>query len=57
MVMPAVIPEAPGEIDAAVALPTGEWWKRFFDGSEDAHIVCRPDGIAEQINPRAARSS
>lgn len=55
MVMPAVIPEAPGEIDAAVALPTGEWWKRFFDGSEDAHIVCRPDGIAEQINPRAAR--
>ena len=31
------------------------WWGNFFDSSEDALIVCRIDGIAQHINPKAAR--
>ena len=31
------------------------WWGNFFDSSEDALIVCRIDGVAQHINPKAAR--
>lgn len=37
------------------SLPTGRWWNGFFGATEEAHVVCRNDGIIEQINPRAAR--
>lgn len=29
------------------------WWRLFFDHSEDALVVCRPDGTIEEANPRA----
>src|ERR1700742_3699852 len=34
---------------------SGRWWKRLFEASADAQMVCRQDGMVEQINPRAAR--
>jgi two-component system, cell cycle sensor histidine kinase and response regulator CckA len=34
---------------------SGRWWKHLFEASADAQLVCRSDGIVEQINPRAAR--
>ena len=34
---------------------TSRWWKTLFEASEDAQVVCRTDGVVEQINPRAAR--
>jgi len=30
------------------------WWQNLFNTSEEAQIVCREDGIALHINPRAA---
>ena len=30
------------------------WWWTVFNTSEDAQIVCREDGIAQNINPKAA---
>ena len=35
--------------------PTSQWWLNVFNASEDAQIVCRRDGTAERINPKAAR--
>jgi len=34
---------------------SGRWWKHLFEASADAQVVCRSDGIVEQINPKAAR--
>ena len=34
---------------------SGRWWKHLFEASADAQVVCRNDGVVEQINPRAAR--
>jgi two-component system, cell cycle sensor histidine kinase and response regulator CckA len=34
---------------------SGRWWKHLFEASADAQMVCRADGIIEQLNPRAAR--
>ena len=31
----------------------GRWWKHLFEASADAQMVCRADGMVEQINPRA----
>ena len=31
------------------------WWENLFLASEDAQMICRPDAIAVQINPKAAR--
>lgn len=31
------------------------WWENFFYSSEDAQIVCRIDGVAQHINPKAAQ--
>ena len=45
-----VIQEALTEWGAA-----SRWWENFFNASEDAQMVCRKDGTAERINPRAAR--
>ena len=28
-----------------------QWWRRFFDHSEDALLVCRSDGTIEEANP------
>ena len=55
MVRPTAISENPGEGGAAAPLPFDGWWKSFFESSEDAHIVCRADGVILQINPRASR--
>src|SRR5579862_5268923 len=45
-VLPA--PNATPELSAG-------WWKHLFEASSDGQMVCRDDGIVEQINPRAAR--
>ena len=45
----------PGDFASVAALPAGRWWDGFFAASEDAHVVCRTDGLIERINPRAAR--
>jgi two-component system cell cycle sensor histidine kinase/response regulator CckA len=34
---------------------SGRWWKHLFEASADAQVVCRNDGIVEQINAKAAR--
>src|SRR6185312_17400554 len=34
---------------------SGSWWKHLFEASADAQVVCRSDGVVEQINPRAER--
>jgi two-component system cell cycle sensor histidine kinase/response regulator CckA len=34
--------------------PASQWWLNFFNASEDPQIVCRTDGVAEHINPKAA---
>ncbi len=41
--------------DAVRTLPPGRehWWRRFFDHSEDALLVCGADGTIEEANPRA----
>jgi PAS domain S-box-containing protein len=31
------------------------WWWNLFNASEDAQIVCRANGIAQHINPKAVR--
>src|ERR1700733_4543954 len=31
------------------------WWWTLFNASEDAQIVCRADGIAQHLNPKAVR--
>jgi len=35
--------------------PASDWWLNCFNASEDAQMVCRPNGIAQHINPKAAR--
>jgi two-component system, cell cycle sensor histidine kinase and response regulator CckA len=32
-----------------------QWWRRLFESSEDAQLVCRADGWIEEANPRACR--
>jgi PAS domain S-box-containing protein len=34
---------------------TSRWWWTLFNASEDAQLVCRADGIAQHINPKAVR--
>ena len=34
---------------------TGRWWKHLFEASTDAQVVCRSDGVVDQINPKASR--
>ncbi|HEY1716974.1 MAG TPA: PAS domain S-box protein [Verrucomicrobiae bacterium] len=34
---------------------TSRWWWILFNASEDAQIVCRADGTAQHINPKAVR--
>src|SRR6185437_3093741 len=33
----------------------GRWWKSLFEASSDAQLVCRDNGLVEQINSRAVR--
>ncbi len=35
--------------------PANQWWWNVFNASEDAQMVCRKDGTAARINPKAAR--
>ena len=35
--------------------PASQWWLNVFNAAEDAQIVCRKDGAAVRINPKAAR--
>src|SRR5579863_701529 len=30
------------------------WWWSLFNAAEDAQMVCRTDGVAQHINPKAA---
>ncbi|HEU5396696.1 MAG TPA: PAS domain S-box protein, partial [Verrucomicrobiae bacterium] len=55
MTIPAVIPESLRESFVAPAPPAERWWSSFFESAEDAHVICRADGVAIRINPRAAR--
>src|ERR1700744_828322 len=34
---------------------TARWWWSFFNAAEDAQMICRADGIALHINPKAIR--
>jgi PAS domain S-box-containing protein len=34
---------------------TSRWWWTLFNASEDAQIVCRADGVAQHLNPKAVR--
>src|ERR1700744_5086681 len=34
---------------------TARWWWSLFNAAEDAQMVCRPDGTAQHINPKAVR--
>lgn len=38
-----------------VVSPFADWWKGFFEASEDAQVICRTNGLVEQLNPGAAR--
>ncbi|MGV3755571.1 MAG: PAS domain S-box protein [Verrucomicrobiota bacterium] len=40
---------SPAESDSARAL----WWRNLFEGSDDAHFVCRANGEVVEANPRA----
>ena len=53
--MPAVISDPPRERTVASGHLPEQWWRSFFESSEDAQIVCRSDGLAVKINPKAAR--
>jgi len=53
--MPAVIPDPPRECPVTPHHLPEQWWRNFFESSEDAQIVCRSDGIMREINPKAAR--
>lgn len=34
---------------------TDRWWWSLFNASQDAQMICRPDGTVEHLNPRASR--
>lgn len=53
--MSALTSELPSGGEVATSLPVGRWWEGFFSAAEDAHVVCRTDGVIVRINPRAAR--
>jgi len=53
--MPAVILDPPREHTATSGHLPEKWWRSFFESSEDAQVVCRSDGLAVKINPKAAR--
>ena len=53
--MPAVILDSPREHTIASGHLPEKWWRSFFESSEDAQVVCRSDGLAVKINPKAAR--
>ena len=55
MSMPAVILDPPRERATASGHLPEKWWHNFFESSEDAQVVCRSDGLAVRINPKAAR--
>ncbi len=55
MSMPAVILDPPRDHTVASGHLPEKWWRSFFESSEDAQIVCRSDGLAVKINPKAAR--
>jgi two-component system, cell cycle sensor histidine kinase and response regulator CckA len=53
--MPAVILDPPREPTVTSGHLPEKWWRSFFESSEDAQVVCRSDGLAVKINPKAAR--
>jgi len=55
MSTPAVISDPPRGWSVASCRPAERWWRSFFESSEDAQLVCNLDGVAVEINPRAAR--
>ena len=55
MITPAVIPDPSRERPVVSPHFLEQWWRSFFESSEDAQVVCRSDGVAVKINPRAGR--
>ncbi len=55
MRLPAVAEPLPDTDLLAEAPPFAEWWKGFFEASEDAQVVCRANGLILNLNPSAAR--
>ncbi len=53
--MLAVISDPPRQRTVALGYLPEKWWRNFFETSEDAQVVCRSDGLAVKINPKAAR--
>jgi len=49
----AFYPLEPPDAIRPVPPARGHWWRRFFDHSEDALLVCRLEGTIEEANPRA----
>src|SRR5262245_45106374 len=37
------------------AEPRASWWQAIFEASEDALLVCAPDGEIYEANPRAQK--
>lgn len=55
MSTPTVIPVPSGERHSVPCDLLEQWWRSFFESSEDAQVVCRSDGDTVMINRRAAR--
>ncbi|HEY9175957.1 MAG TPA: PAS domain S-box protein [Verrucomicrobiae bacterium] len=55
MRLPALATPLPDADFLSDAPPYADWWKSFFEVSEDAQVVCRADGLILYINPSAAR--
>ena len=55
MLTPAAILDQSGEVFVESRFLVEQWWRSFFESSEDARVVCRSDGLVVKINPKAAR--
>jgi PAS domain S-box-containing protein len=47
--------DLPVQKDIVEREPVARWWRNVFNASQDAQIVCRADGTALFINPKAAQ--
>jgi PAS domain-containing protein len=55
MLTPAAILDQSGEVFVESRFLVEQWWRSFFESSEDARVVCRSDGLVVKINPKAGR--
>ena len=47
--------EASIEPESSKRESNDRWWWSLFNASQDAQMICRPDGTVEHLNPRASR--